>query len=463
MKRGALLNLIFVLTFNLVSAQTLDSLVLSPDRFLGLVKQYHPVARQGDMILQNADANVLKSRGGFDPKLSLGHGQKYFDNTNYFNFMSGNISIPTYWGIEFKGGYDYNRGAYLNPENKLPDAGLSYAGIAITLGKGLIIDERRLALRQAQIGQTSSKFERQLIYNELLYDAGKAYWDWFAAYHNYEVYQEAYVAAFERLSSVKISATLGDRPFIDTLEAFIQLNERQFSLLQSEMELKNKSIELSNYLWDENGQPLSLAPNAKAPDLTDVTLDAALFTPDTSAWRNHPALELVDLKIQSLAIERKWKIEQLKPVINLNYKPYLVNNSFNSYSLNDYKFGLNFSMPILLRKERGDLKMTGVKIRQTELDRSLKTWQVYNKNLGAVNEYIYTLDLINQYRGTVMAYADLLDAERNIFRIGESSLFMINSRELSYIGAKVKLIDVIVKNMKAELTVRYSTGELGKM
>ncbi|MCC6817838.1 MAG: TolC family protein [Bacteroidia bacterium] len=438
-----------------------DSMVLSSERFLNLVRLYHPVGKQAELIQMSGDATMLKARGGFDPKLSFSNNQKYYNETNYFNMMSGGISIPTLFGLEFKGGMDRNNGAYINPENNLPSAGLAYAGVTLTLGQGLLIDERRMSLRQAELFQKSSKAERILMINDLLFEAGKYYWEWYAAYHNYAIYKDAFKAAQERLESVKLSSQLGDRPYIDTLEAFIQVNERQFSLIQSEMEYKNKSIQLSYYLWDENGQPLQLDPRVKAPEVQTIIESDALTLPDTGVWRSHPMLQVVDLKIQTLIVERQWKREQLKPILNLNYQPYLSSNTLNTYSMNDYKFGIGFKMPVLLRKERGDLKITNFKLMQATWDRSLKTQQLWNYNMTAMNEFNYTFELINQYRGTVQAYSVLLDAERNIFTIGESSLFMINSREMSYISAKIKLIDVIVKNKKAELNVLYMSGILG--
>ena len=44
--------------------------------------------------------------------------------------------------------------------------------------------------------------------------------------------------------------------------------------------------------------------------------------------------------------------------------------------------------------------------------------------------------------------------------IGKTSLFMINSREMSYINAQLKLNEIINKNKKAALDAEYSFGLL---
>lgn len=445
-----------------LSAQSDTSDILGPDRFFKLVRAYHPVVRQADLKLNYGRAGIQKARGGFDPKLQFSSNQKEYSGISYFNTMSGSLSIPTYLGVEIKAGQDRNQGTYLNPENYIPSTGLTYAGLSVSLGQGLLMDERRLALRQAHIYGKASVAERSIMLNNLLYEAGKAYWDWFAAFHSYKVYEEALRASVERLESVKQTVFLGDRPSIDTLEAYIQKNERQFSLMQAKLDWKNKSILLSNYLWTENMDPVEISELVRAPRFEDHSVLDEFSVPDSGAWSAHPELLFYQFKIQSLQVERRWKVEQIKPIINLSYQPYFTSSDFNSYSLNDYKLGVTFRMPLLLRKERGDLKMTDYKINEANWDLSMKRQMIKTKNLVAINEFNATFEMIGQYTQTVSAYGLLLDSEKSIFQAGESSLFLINAREMSYIGARLKLIDVVVKNKKAVLGANFMAGLLGQ-
>mgnify|MGYP003656415261 CR=1 FL=1 len=49
---------------------------------------------------------------------------------------------------------------------------------------------------------------------QLLFSAGKAYWDWFEAYEVLNVYKEALELAEFRFSSVKEEVRFGDKPAI---------------------------------------------------------------------------------------------------------------------------------------------------------------------------------------------------------------------------------------------------------
>ena len=67
---------------------------------------------------------------------------------------------------------------------------------------------------------------------------------------------------------------------------------------------------------------------------------------------------------------------------------------------------------------------------------------------------------IRLYTKTVEDYAALLAGERRLFNGGESSLFMINSREKGFIGAELKMVELVTKNRKAILKIQFALGQL---
>ena len=56
----------------------------------------------------------------------------------------------------------------------------------------------------------------------------------------------------------------------------------------------------------------------------------------------------------------------------------------------------------------------------------------------------------------------LLSGEKRKFEEGESSLFIVNSRENSLITAEVKLIELIAKFQKAYAGLEYAIGGLNQ-
>lgn len=449
-----------------ILAQT-DTSTLSLDNFLQLVKKNHPVAKQADLVIENADANRLSAAGGFDPKLYYSFKNKFYDADNYYKLADGGFSIPTWFGIDLKAGYEMNSGQYLNPENTMPDAGLFYAQISLPLLQGLLIDERRATLKQAELFQGLSEFEKIQILNELLYKAGKAYWDWQLAYANMITMQNAVELSRQRFNAIIISAELGDRPAIDTVEANIQLQDRLLNLQQMELEYRTQSLMLSNYLWLENNVPIELT-NAVVPETYSenaILVDSTYLNIGAidSLISVHPNLQVYDFKLQQLEIERKFKQDKLKPTLNLNYNPLFDADNFNANNFQNYKWGISAGFPLFLRKERGDLQLTKIKIENTTYETMLKRNELTNKTKAVINAYANYREQTALYTANVRNYENLWRSEQRLFDVGESSLFMINSREMSYINAQIKLNEIVNKNKKAALDVEYAFGQLSTL
>jgi len=273
--------------------------------------------------------------------------------------------------------------------------------------------------------------------------------------------------ATQRFIAVKRGAALGDRPSIDTLESGIQVQNRQLLLQQAQLDFANTSAQLATYLWDEGVLPLELSENTVAPTMEQtesLSLNPRYINQLDSLTENHPELQQYRFKIDQLEIEQRWKREQLKPTLNLKYNALSepVNGDvLSAYSPNNYNWGLEFGMPLLLRKERGDVRLNQIKIQEAEFDLSFKQQMLMFKAQAALNDWQTTNDQVTLYRKTVRDYNGLLTGERTLFNNGESSLFMVNSREMGYINAQIKLVELLAKNRKARNAADYAFGILG--
>ena len=247
----------FIVAFASGQSQ-LDMSLLTLEEYLGWVKQYHPVAKQADLKLTEAEAKLLKARGAFDPKISIDWDTKEFKDSDYYNILNSSFKIPTWFGIELAAGFERNSGVFLNPERNVPENGLYKAGISVPLGQGLFINERMAELRQAQITQDLNEAERQIEVNNVIYNASLAYFEWFVAYKEVELFENALDQSEIRLKGIKRRAKEGDLPGIDTLEAGIIQQNRALSLEKSKLKLIKKRLELSNFLWIENNVPVEL-------------------------------------------------------------------------------------------------------------------------------------------------------------------------------------------------------------
>jgi outer membrane protein TolC len=432
--------------------------------FIELVKTNHPIAYQAQLQSAMGDAKLLKAKGGFDPKVTGSASQKYFDDKQYYSHLHAGLKIPTWFGLTAQAGYNNNSGERLNPELYTPpNAGLWYAGLTLNLGNGLFIDARRAELKQAEIYQNSSRLEQRLILNQLILDASVAYWDWFKAYNKLQVYLNAVENATIRLAGIRESAALGDKAEVDTLKALLQVQERSLYLEQTKLELANKRAFLEVFLWQDGLIPLELDSNT-VPNLyedTQLSLPplGTLMNLDTLA-SNHPEVLLAQNKIALSIIDYRLKKEALKPVAQLKYNALsspINDNVLASYSVENYNWGAQISYPIFTRKERGDLRLANLKLEEQNALIENKSAQINYKIETTYNTWLSSNKQVNISAATVANYTALYQAELTLFGIGESSLFLVNTRDQAMIDSQVKLIGMIYQNHISKAIFNYQT------
>ena len=233
--------------------------------FLNIVREFHPLGKQANLRVEYGEQNLKANRGAFDPYLYGDVYQKYFDDKQYYDLLNAGMKIPTWFGIEIDAGFEQTDGDFLNPQRSTPANGLVHAGISVPIGQDLFIDQRRADLRKAQIYTEITAAEQQILTNELFKNATTAYLEWVGAAQKYEVFQEALQLARVRFEAVRSSALIGEAPAIDTVEAFIQYQNRSIALQDATLEYKNASAQLEVFLWNQDGAPLELSPRITPP------------------------------------------------------------------------------------------------------------------------------------------------------------------------------------------------------
>ena len=433
--------LLFGLT---LSAQNIPSKEFTYDEFLGYVKKYHPLVKTANLEISRAQANLMMARGGFDPKIEVDFDKKQFKNQEYFSILNSSFKIPTWYGIEIKAGFDNNEGIFLNPENTMPNQGLTSLGVTVPLGQGLFINQRMADVRQAKIQIQLSQAERKLQAIEVLYDASIAYFNWKKNFSEVELYEEYNRYAQIRFEGIRSLIKEGDKPAIDSVEAGIIVKNRILNLEDSSQKLAKAKLELSNFLWLENNIPLELADEMIPEIRLEFTIQESLRTNDLLntdfSIINHPKINALQSKIDILNVERKLKANMLLPKVDVGYS-YLSEPSYiDNYRFKDYKIGLDFYFPLFLRKERGSLKLTKFKVQETEFALDIETVQLTNK-INAQKIEITSLERQKELiKALVRDNLTMLSSEERLFSFGESSLFLINTRENNLVLAQLSKI-----------------------
>ena len=458
---------VLVLCYAFAKAGLAQTPVLSPqtisfEEYLGYVKQHHPLIKQAELVLSTGEANLLKARGGFDPKIEVDYDRKKFKDTEYFDQLNATFKIPTWYGIELKGSFEENTGEFLNPNLTVPEDGLYSAGVSFALAQGLLINERMATLKKARFFEQQTIADRDLLVNNLIYEASLAYFDWVEAENEKAIYGTFLENATTRLDAVTRSVAEGDKAAIDITEARITAQTRRLDLEAASLKAQKARLVASNFLWID-GIPLEIQETVypEKPEL--AVLDASLLLvgiTDTSVFlNNHPKLKSLDAKIDGLEVDRFLKKNKLLPKVNLQYN-FLSPDAdrLDGFNTANYKAFVDVSFPIFLRKERGDLNLAKLKVQDAEFERTATSLAIKNKLDATEAEITSLLEQNNLITEIVVDYEALVKAEERKFFLGESSLFLINSREQKLIDARLKANALSVKELTAKAKLYNAAG-----
>jgi len=427
------------------------------ENFIGLVKRHHPFVKQAQLRLDASEAKLLKERGAFDPTFLYEQGAKSFNGATYYEKEQTQVSIPTLFGLSLNARMQQAQGNYLDPENQITGDQLYSLGASLDLARGLLSNPRQTALKQAKLFTKQAQEENALEINKILEAALHAYFDWYKAYRNYEIFDRFVVNAAFRFEGVKKRNENVDLAVIDTTEARISYNQRLLDKENAFLELRKKALEASNFLWIEN-QPIELTEKAE-PQLDKANFEK-LFKTESFIIENHPKIRVLAYKQNQLILEKRLQKNNLLPEVNLNYQWLSSTNPISQINFaldpENKTTGLKIKVPLLLRKERANLKLASLKLSDIEWEQSQAKVALENKiqALFIQKERLKKQELLA--KAMAEDYQLLYEGEKRKFEAGESSLFLVNTRESQLIQAILKSISLEVEQRKTEITYYYS-------
>ncbi len=326
------------------------------------------------------------------------------------------------------------------------DAGEFNVGVVLSLWRDRTIDDRRFDVESARLGILAAEINITLASIVTQRAAARAYWNWVAAGRRQSIYADLTDLAEGRMAGLERRVAEGDVAQIDVIENRQNLLRRKALLTNAMRDFVAASIELSLYLRDENGDPIS-------PSLADMPVDF----PSTIAGTGDPEEvinevlarrpELAKLDNSVILEQQKLRLaeNELNPRVDLSFKgSHDIGGGNRSRKGFEAIAELTLSIPLERRRGEGLVATSRARLRQLELERRL----LENRLSNEIRKLHNTLEAARHFVEITAMEANLAetleDAERKKFADGASDFFIVNLRE-------ERRADARIRNLRSQL------------
>ena len=463
MRKNKILLLIFLFTSYHFFAQ--DSIALNYENYISWVQKNHPIIKISDWEKNIAQNNILKAKALLDPNISAKMGEKKIDNTLYYSQKNIELNLPTWYGIDFNIGTNDLAGNKLN--NEETKGVLNHVGISIPLARDLVYNKRRTAIQQSKNFSRMTFYEQEMLKNEILLEANFSFWEWVKNYEVLKLQKKNVELNKKRFEFIKKTFSYGERAAIDTVEAESQLQSFQIQEKEAYLNFVKSTQDLQWYLWQDNLEFYEIkAPIFPSEKMnTEITNDYLFLAQKLNKENliNSQFLKYYAFKNNILESEKKLKWQSFLPKIDFSYQFFNKENK-NAQMLplfdNNFQYGLKLEIPVFLRGARADYEQAKLKLLQNQQDIKVKENELMVKTVTYQQEVENYNEQISLAEQNLNNYEKLLKAEEIRFENGESSIFLINSRENKKIDAQEKLINLKAKVIKSYNKLKWMSESI---
>lgn len=439
---------------------SLDPLLL--EEVLATAEISYPLLLAALQEREMAQGKALSAEGAFDTKLSLKSEQNQFGY--YKNRANGaRVEQPLAdWGGEVFGGYKRGQGNFGPWEQDILtlSRGEWSGGVRLPLLRNRETDERRtdLLLARLSVELADASIEKQRL--KLLETAAKSYWDWVSAGRKLEVAEALLELAQARIRQVEEAVAAGEVAAIEIVDNQRALLERQAAVVAATRELQNAGFELSMLYRDAQGKPQVVGrerlpefpePAATPPEQVEEDLRIAL--------ERRPEIAGTLVEVRQSQAELGLARNQLLPELDFTAQ-YGRDAGDGSITKRGSEFiaGVTLKSPFQRRKAKGAVAVQEAKLEQLDQKLTFARNRVEVEVRDSVSALDAALQRLELARAELDVSQRLAEAERERFELGDSTLFVVNLRELSAAGARLKVIGALADCHKAEAVYRAAAA-----
>lgn len=450
-----------------IRLEATDNKTFSLDYFLQLVEKNYPKLLSADAERRIYSAKRLEKAGAFDPVLSSIN--EYLRVQDTFTPGKAKDAIHNESRVDLltRSGIKVFTGMRLNPnDTKTPfvptgKSGEYFAGVSVPLLRGLGINEKIAAERQAKLGEPLAAQLFGATRLEVMLKAAAVYWDWVGAKARVDIARNMVLIAEARVAQIKDRVDSGDLPALDIAESEQEIHRRQAYLVKQDRDFQKASLLLSVYLWDENGIPKNVPEFKDVPALQPEPrkmADAEWMDGRKRALEKRPELKRIALEREQVRVELRLAENMILPAMDAYVTQGADTGPQGIGPI--VRAGVAVSAPLRQRTARGQAQAARLKIQKLNLDEKAEKLRIQaevDDTVSAINtsydKWIATLVEVQKAK-------QVEKGERLRFGAGDSTLFLVNQRERSSAEAQMRLAEVHVEYLQSLAAFRAVTCTL---
>ncbi|MEY3712310.1 MAG: hypothetical protein RL104_1093 [Bacteroidota bacterium] len=409
-------------------ALTASAQVLPWNEFLAMALDRSGEVRIAEAKVREAQAKRMAAFAAFEPRLDLASEGKDYGNDLQYRLDRAEARVGLPGGIDLVGGAAQATGAFINPERKTPVEGLVNLGISAPLGGALIYSDRQYAWNAASRDLEVEQAKRDRVERKLRLEAVKVYTFW-------QAQVEVQSAVDEAVAVLSWVDRRTDASKQQSFSAVARANVERMLRGADDVE-----ADLSGVQPDSRPVLLGNSPFASA---------------EPQSLNGVPELAMVSslLRRERLAVTTAWA--QWLPAPYVDYRMLQWGGSTWNPEAVQWKVGL--ALPLFNQKARADLAGAQARLRAAEANAASvqNEVEVLQRQLA---QQVAALDSeLKALLGAEAASYALLQQERRRFTLGESTMFILASRETKYLEAVQKRTMASAKLQSLEAERRLLT------
>jgi outer membrane protein TolC len=447
------------------TAKALAPIPLTLEEVLAWIDRSHPLLMGAGTEKIVARGKLMRALGAFEPQaVNDVEMERFISSVDPRQAVQTGGFNDTFLDLRDPSGIKGIIGVRKSIGNaKIPDLAFGDNEFQLLLGgtvpllRGLMVNAEKAELQKSELAGPRAEVQIAQTRQDLFLGAADQFWDWVAAWKIADVARRALKVAEERQKQVEQRAKAGAVAPLDAVEASQEVQRRKESFIATARFVEQEQYKLSMFLW-ERGEPV--VPSAtrvpEFPKQIEIPARETVQADKITARSVRPEVRAVDIEARINNIDLALAKNNLLPSLDAEAAP--ARNPEKFVLGLGYRFGLEFRLPFLQRRAKGEVLEAQGKADRFVLTQKFREQQVVIDVDNAISAMERAKERTAAAFQSLQLARTLEDGERFRLSMGATSVLFVNLRERNAVDSEVQWIRAQADFQKAVALYQWATG-----